>query len=443
MKYPDKSFYWPISILENLRKDFLLKWDSDPTEHEFIEPLVEKYQHMISSGESITKLLLHVTEKCFLKCSYCYITEAPGYKPNIDILAQPTERMHGHESGMTWPTAKKSIDRFYALIRKTGQGKVHVRFHGGEPLIKYDLICQCIRYICKNFADVRTLFHMNTNGMLIDTRKADFFAMHNIDIEISIDGPQEVHDSVRHFADGKGSFTGATNSVKILLDAGLSVDQINIATTLHKYNINQLDTIVDIAQNLGIQKVEINTLIFQSIFDVADVESKVNALLNARLYGITKGVSVSGKWFKLFERLKDPVLNYCGRIGQQIGINPLGKIILCTGYMVEFGDISDFDAVFANGEYIKKGMRIVGNIEGCRGCSIEGMCAGGCPAAAEKCYGSFYLPERKECEFRRQITKVLLCNIDKTIGSSKGISEIDSSYVPTMSSLLLDKRRNV
>ena len=104
---------------------------------------------------------------------------------------------------MTWSTAKKAIDAFYNIIQKGDNKKVHVRFHGGEPLIQYKLIRQCIEYINNKSENVEVRYHMNTNGVLMNQEMAEFFANQNMNIEVSIDAQKEIHDNLRPFASGK------------------------------------------------------------------------------------------------------------------------------------------------------------------------------------------------------------------------------------------------
>lgn len=48
---------------------------------------------------------------------------------------------------------------------------------------------------------------MTTNGTLLNKEVIEYLVKNNFKITVSIDGPKEVHDRSRHFADtDKGSF---------------------------------------------------------------------------------------------------------------------------------------------------------------------------------------------------------------------------------------------
>jgi radical SAM protein with 4Fe4S-binding SPASM domain len=160
------------------------------------------------------------------------------------------------------------------------------------------------------------------------------------------------------------------------------------------------------------------------------VEDRINCLVEARIYGAEQGIQVTGKWFKLLERLYKPVLNYCGRMGQQFAVDLDGNVFLCTGYFRNFGKIENWEQIIKDKEYINLALRIVGQLPECKNCPIECVCAGGCPASAESSYGSFYSKESKECEFRTKMVQALIKNIDKV--SKIDLDEVDSSYVPTL-----------
>ena len=50
-------------------------------------------------------------------------------------------------------------------------------------------------------------YSMTTNGTLLNKEVIEYLVKNNFKITVSIDGPKEVHDRSRHFADtDKGSF---------------------------------------------------------------------------------------------------------------------------------------------------------------------------------------------------------------------------------------------
>ena len=395
-----------------------------PVSHETQErdnDVTPEYKARIVSGESITKLLLMVTEKCMLNCSYCYIPDSPGYINN------------NQKKDMSWEVAKEAIDVFRTIIKRNGQRRVHVRFHGGEPLLNFQVIKRSILYIEALFAEIDVVFHINTNGVVMNREIASFLCHHEVNVEVSLDGVREVHNSSRPFVNGTGSFDYAIAAIEKLREYNPSFSNINLAVTLCKSNYMKLNDIVDLAVQLKLTEIEVNTLLFEHPLDILeDIDARVDCLVKMRIYGASKGVSVRGKWFKLYEHLFNPVLNYCGRMGQQIGVNNLGEVFLCTGLMQSFGHISKWDEIVNSPEYLSICMRVVGNIADCRNCPIEGMCAGGCTASVVKSHGQYNAAEEKECKFRIKMVEELIRNSDRICNNMVGIEKADNSYIPLL-----------
>ena len=150
-------------------------------------------------------LLLEVTEICNLRCAYC------TYGDHYEGM-----RAHGTRN-MSQDTAFRSLDylRDHAGRRKD----VAITFYGGEPLVAYDLIRECVDYAEQSMPDKRVDYFMTTNGTLVTEERAAFLAAHDFSVSVSIDGPREVHDYNRRDVAGKGSFERAVRGLKHLVDA--------------------------------------------------------------------------------------------------------------------------------------------------------------------------------------------------------------------------------
>lgn len=391
------------------------------TDSNKLERRLEEYRKKVETGESISKLLLMVTGKCMLNCKYCYVPDSPEYNST------------SCNDDMDWDTAKKAIDVFKSIVSRNGQIKVHIRFHGGEPFLNFELIKRAVIYAEEVFNDKEIVFHTNSNGVVIDDSIARFITTHKIHTEISMDGLKEIHDSVRNFPNGAGSFNHAINALNLIKKYNPKLRRVNIAVTLSKANYRHLRPLVDFCKSFGIAEVEVNTLLFQHPLDILeDVKERVRCLVDLRAYGVKNDIKVSGKWFKLFERLTDPVINYCGRMGQQIGVNSSGKVFLCTGYMHLFGEVEQWDEIIQSKEYLDICMRTLGRIDECSGCPVQGQCAGGCTASVIKACGSLAMAEKKECQFRKEIVEELIRNKDIVTSKRVAVEEVDSSYYPKL-----------
>lgn len=117
---------------------------------------------------------------------------------------------------MTWETAKAAID--YSM--KHSDKKLAVTFYGGEPLIKFDLLKQCVEYVKSVKGDKQISHSMTTNLVFMTREIAEYLASVDMfTVLCSLDGPKEIHDENRLTIDGKGSFDKAIQGLKYLVDA--------------------------------------------------------------------------------------------------------------------------------------------------------------------------------------------------------------------------------
>lgn len=171
------------------------------------ESVVQKIQHPYTPylkyflDRKLSKITLQVTQGCNLRCKYCIYSE--------DVNKQ--QRTHSNRR-MNWDIAKASIDFLYK--HSVDSDKVNVGFYGGEPLLEISLIEQSVAYAKKIFDGKEVSFSITSNGTLLDDNIINFLVRENINLLISLDGPKEIHDRSRIFADGSGSFDTVMQKIK-------------------------------------------------------------------------------------------------------------------------------------------------------------------------------------------------------------------------------------
>jgi radical SAM protein with 4Fe4S-binding SPASM domain len=125
-----------------------------------------------------------------------------------------------------------------------------INFTGGEPFL-YKGLWDVITHARKSGYKVAIL----TNGCLIteeDARKASAIGI--ADIQISLEGPPEIHDSIR----GPGSFAAATKGARLLIDAG---NCVSANMTLFRLNIDSIEETVEIAEAGGFSGIGFSRLV--------------------------------------------------------------------------------------------------------------------------------------------------------------------------------------
>jgi radical SAM protein with 4Fe4S-binding SPASM domain len=121
---------------------------------------------------------------------------------------------------------------------------------GGEPLLRPELY-EILAFVKDQSFETYIL----TNGVLIDKKKAVLLQNLTVKgIQVSIEGPQEIHDSIR----GKGSFLSAIKGIRHLIDAGIIV---TLNTTVSKVNAKYIMEIIELADTLKVQRFGFSRLV--------------------------------------------------------------------------------------------------------------------------------------------------------------------------------------
>ncbi len=131
-----------------------------------------------------------VTFRCNLRCEFCFIYN--NKYPELD------------ENG-----ARAVVNRI------CDSGVPTLDFSGGEPFLRKD-----IEDLGRLAMSRGCVAGVNTNGTLIDERRAAKASSSFNYITISIDGPEDVHDKIRGV---NGTYSRAKNALRLLKDNGANV----------------------------------------------------------------------------------------------------------------------------------------------------------------------------------------------------------------------------
>jgi len=124
--------------------------------------------------------------------------------------------------------------------------------------------------------------YLTTNGTIITDERAEAladlaakgFLKH---ISVSVDGPKELHDVARGL---KGTFERTSAGLRRLQDAARRKGaplRVGINTTVAHESLEALDQIVDVAEELGVDAIGLNHLMFSTPEEVAETVRLIGA----------------------------------------------------------------------------------------------------------------------------------------------------------------------
>lgn len=169
---------------------------------EILMPFTEQYIRQKVDNER-TLTLLNVTENCNFRCLYCIYN-------GDHVSRRPHSKRH-----MSWDVAKRAIDDY---LEHSGGAKMHaIGFYGGEPLLNFPLIRKCVAYVRIVWPDGEGLFSVTTNGSMLKGEVADFLACEDFNINVSLDGPEDIHDRYRRTKDGSQTWDCVISNIEAFL----------------------------------------------------------------------------------------------------------------------------------------------------------------------------------------------------------------------------------
>jgi radical SAM protein with 4Fe4S-binding SPASM domain len=178
----------------------------------------------------------HLTERCNLRCAHCYQTGGRSEELSLEEIGSVAEEV------------AEMLDIWSETYGISFSRSVNVT--GGEPFLRQDLP-EILETIGRKGFDLYLL----SNGTLIDAGRTKMLSRLSVKgVQISMEGPENVHDAIR----GKGSFSASVEGIGHLLDAGLKV---TVNATLSELNSGHLQDLVAIARSLGVRRLGFSRLV--------------------------------------------------------------------------------------------------------------------------------------------------------------------------------------
>lgn len=169
--------------------------DSSLDENSFMRYMINKWKY----NDNMLSLFISFTRNCNFKCIYCY----QGSKTKIK------------ESFLSQSNWNKLFHFIQKRLDKHNFKGIVVALFGGEPLLNYSVLLQAVK-------DLRSLgqtgvsveIDLITNGSLLTRDKSQELSHYINNVQITIDGPREIHDARRFYCSGRGSFDDILENLK-------------------------------------------------------------------------------------------------------------------------------------------------------------------------------------------------------------------------------------
>ena len=354
--------------------------------------LKEKGKHPV-----IKAMCLHIAHDCNLRCEYCFASKG---------------EYQGERALMSYETGKAALD--YLMDNSGKRVNLEVDFFGGEPTLNFDTVRRLVEYgrSKERERNKKVRFTLTTNGVLLNDEMMDFVNEEMSNLVLSIDGRKEVHDRMRPFQGGKGSYDTV---VEKFLKAVESRGQKNyyVRGTYTHYNTDFSRDVLHL-NDLGFEQISVEPVVCDPKEDYALRESDLPELLEQ--YDILAEEIVkrrrSGKFINFFHFMIDldggPCLikrvSGCGSGVEYVAVTPFGEIYPCHQFVGEkkflLGNV--YEGI-KNPELVTEfaGCNVYSKPE-CRNCFAKYYCSGGCSANSYHATGSLNGNYSFGCELQRK-----------------------------------------
>lgn len=107
---------------------------------------------------------------------------------------------------MSYEVGKQALD--FLIANSGNRRNLEVDFFGGEPLMNWDVVKRLVEYgrEQEKIHDKNFRFTLTTNGVLLNDEIMEFCNKEMANVVLSVDGRKEVHDNMRPFRNGSGSY---------------------------------------------------------------------------------------------------------------------------------------------------------------------------------------------------------------------------------------------
>ena len=155
---------------------------------------------------------------CNLACDYCYYSSKENLYPKSTTGVMPDDLLEQY------------IRRH---IQASPSDLIRFAWHGGEPsLLGADFFTKALEYQKRYRPKNRKIVNgIQTNGVLVDDKWAAFFRRNGFSVGISLDGPEEFHDSHRRDKSGAPTHERVLRGFRLLKEHDVQTDVLCVVNS--------------------------------------------------------------------------------------------------------------------------------------------------------------------------------------------------------------------
>lgn len=348
----------------------------------------------------VKALCLNVAHDCNLACKYCFADEG-SYNGGPRCL-------------MSFDVGKQALD---FLVDHSGhRHNLEVDFFGGEPLMDFEVVKKLVAYgrSIEKEKDKHFRFTITTNGVLLNDEIMDFCNREMDNVVMSLDGRKDVHDHMRPFRNGKGSYDLIVPKFRkfAALRKKLGL-QYYIRGTYTHYNLDFAKDVIHFA-DLGFDQLSMEPVVAPPTEDYAIRPEDLPVLRDQ--YDILAREMIKrekeGRGFTFFHFMIDLTggpcvykrLSGCGSGTEYLGVTPWGDLYPCHQFVGNekflLGNV--FEGIKRTDIVDEFKCCNVYSRKECSECFARYYCSGGCAANSYNFHGSIDHVYETGCELERK-----------------------------------------
>ena len=364
----------------------------------FTKDTYENYIMDFKKRPTVVKALcLHIAHDCNLACQYCFAEEG---------------EYHGRRALMSFEVGKKALD--FLIANSGNRRNLEVDFFGGEPLMNWQVVKDLVKYgrEQEKLHDKKFRFTLTTNGVLLNDEVMEFCNREMGNVVLSIDGRKEVHDKMRPFRKGAGSYDLIVPKFQQFAESRHQ-DKYYVRGTFTHYNLDFSEDVLHLA-DLGFKQISVEPVVAEPKEPYAIREEDLPKLFEEydKLAVEMIRRHKSGEDFNFFHFMIDleggpcvaKRLSGCGSGTEYLAVTPWGDFYPCHQFVGnEKFLLGNVDEGILNTD-IRDEFKCC-NVyakEKCRKCFARFYCSGGCAANAYNFSGDICGAYDIGCELQKK-----------------------------------------